>query len=64
MIVYDFELFVFVLGAYPAPWNSLNCLLSFLLNTFGFVLSAEVILRFNRQLLFILKHYCCLLLKR
>lgn len=65
MIVYNFELFVlFFLGAYPATWNSLNGQVSFLLNTFGFVLAAKVILRYNVQLFYILKHYCSLLLKR
>lgn len=37
MIVYKFELFVlFFPGAYPATCNSLDCLVSFLLNTLGF----------------------------
>lgn len=52
MIVYNFDVFVlFFPGAYPASWNSVDCSVSFLLNAFGLVLSANVILRYKKQLL-------------
>lgn len=63
MIVHNFELFLlFFPGAYPATCNSLDCLF-FLFNPFSFVPSGKVILRYRRQWLHILLHYCCLVHK-